>query len=130
VYCSDPVHFFNSYREAILKAPRYNSGSLNICELAGGRFDEMSIDNTEGGPRVDAFLHGGSSLWDFILLGRRSQVSAVLGKHASKLRHEDLGRFDNERDRMAALVKFMDAVTNSKMIREAEVYRPILVDCE
>ncbi|ETI27018.1 hypothetical protein G647_10117 [Cladophialophora carrionii CBS 160.54] len=90
----------------------------------------MTLENTRESPRVDAFLHGGTTVWDFGLLERSSQVSAVLGTHATKLRHEDLGRFGNERERLAALVKFMDAVTNPKTVREAMVYRPILVDWE
>ncbi len=67
---------------------------------------------------------------DFVMIGRGSSVTTVLGRHAIKLRREDLGRFDNEVDRMVAAVRVMDKVTNAKMIREAEVYRPILVDGE
>ena len=67
---------------------------------------------------------------DFVMIGRGSSVTTVLGRHATKLIREDLGRFDNEGDRVAAAVRVMDRVTNAKMIREAEVYRPILVDGE
>ncbi len=67
---------------------------------------------------------------DFVMIGRGSSVTAVLGKHATKIIRKDLGRFDTEGDRLAAAVKFMDKVTNPKVIREAKVYRPILVDDE
>ncbi|EXJ65362.1 hypothetical protein A1O7_01703 [Cladophialophora yegresii CBS 114405] len=89
----------------------------------------MTLENTRGSPRVDAFLHGGTTVCDFILLERGSQVPAVVGTHATKFRQEDLGRFDNERNRVGPLMEFMDAITNQKMVREAVVYRPILVDC-
>ena len=91
---------------------------------------ELDKDKSQPSNMLNAFLHEGASVTDFVLLGRRSSVSAVLGKHASKFRREDGGRFHNERDRMAAAVRFMDGVTDAKMIREAQVYRPILVDCE
>jgi hypothetical protein len=99
-------------------------------ELITCRTSGLGRDSTEETPRTDAFLNKALCLLDFILLGRGSQVSVVLGKHAVKLKREELGRFMNESERMAALVKFMDGVTDAKLVREAEVYRPILVDHE
>jgi hypothetical protein len=68
---------------------------------------------------------------DFVSLGRESQVSAVLGRYAPKVKHEDLGRLQGQADKEAALTRFMDKVTDPKFVAEAEVYRPVLlVDCD
>ena len=99
-------------------------------ELTQGRFDRSQRDRTKRYSRLDAFLHGGDSVMDFVMLGRASQVPAVLGKHALKLKSEDLGHFKHECERVAALVKFMDRVTDPKLVWEAEVYRPMLIDWE
>lgn len=64
------------------------------------------------------------------MIGRGSSVTTVLGRHALKRRCEAPERFDNERDRLAAAIRDMDRITNAKMIREAKVYRPVLVDYE
>ena len=79
---------------------------------------------------MDAFLHEASCLLDFVLLDRKSRVSVAPESHVVKLKREDLARFKNDSDRLAMLVKFMDGVTDQKLVREAKVYRPILVDCE
>jgi hypothetical protein len=88
------------------------------------------VDDTDGSPRLDAFLHRGSCLLDFVLLGRDSQVAAVLGKYAPKLATDELRKFRNDAERMAALIKIMDAVTDPKLVREAVVYRPVLIHRE
>ena len=63
-------------------------------------------------------------------MDRTGAVSVVLGKHVVIIGTEKLGRVKNESERMAALLKFMDSVTDPKLVREAKVYRPVLVNCE
>ncbi|OAP54939.1 hypothetical protein AYL99_10639 [Fonsecaea erecta] len=82
---------------------------------------------------LNVFLYGASStVMDFILLGRSSGVQAVLRRIPAKKTTfgENIGRFDNPEDSMVALVRYMDEITDAKIVREAEVFRMTLVGCE
>ena len=76
---------------------------------------------------LNTFLHEGSTVLDFVMIGRGSSVTTVLGRHATKLKRE--GRCGTECN-VASAIRDMDRATDAKMVREAKVYRPILVDCE
>ncbi|KIW94649.1 uncharacterized protein Z519_04626 [Cladophialophora bantiana CBS 173.52] len=86
----------------------------------------------EGGNMVDVFLYGSSSnVMDFILVGRRSTVQAVLRQIPAKNKLGDsIGHCDSSEDTMAGLLRYMDDVTDAKIIWEAEVYRMTLVGCD
>ncbi|EXJ71118.1 uncharacterized protein A1O5_06111 [Cladophialophora psammophila CBS 110553] len=107
-------------------------------ELTGYRINRIDSKSSctgkarEGGDMVDVFLYGSSSnVMDFILLGRRSTVQAVLRRIPAKNKFGDsIGRCDSSEDTMAGLLRYMDEVTDAKIIREAEVYRMTLVGCE
>lgn len=80
---------------------------------------------------MEMFLEGRCSTTDFILRGRGNETSTAMGNRKGKANSESgLGRFKNENERVAALVKFMDGITDAKIVREAVVYRPMLVGCE
>ncbi|KIX97731.1 uncharacterized protein Z520_06509 [Fonsecaea multimorphosa CBS 102226] len=85
----------------------------------------------QDGGMVNVFLYGASStVMDFILLGRNSNVQTVLRIPAKNKFTDIVGRFDKSEDPMAALVRRMDEITDAKIVREAEVYRMTLVGCE
>lgn len=80
---------------------------------------------------LDAFLHGGASVMDFILLGRGPGAAAAINDRLVKRNQvKDIGRIGDDHDRTAALARYMDGLTDAKIVREAQVYRMMMVGCE
>lgn len=74
-----------------------------------------------------AFLHTESCVLDFMLLGRAIERQ---GSHEQRILGniiDDVAHVRARCDDVASLIRSMDELTDMKMIREALVYRPILV---
>lgn len=74
-----------------------------------------------------AFLHTQSCVLDFILLGRAIERQGSLERGILRNMIDDVGHVGGRSDNVASLIRSIDELTDMKMIREALVYRPILV---
>ncbi len=87
---------------------------------------------------LNALLYSQQSVLDFILQGRTSHVVRGLQSFGRISRtgagsgsaREDGHRIENRQDDAwsAALVEYMDALTDARIVREAVVYRALLVN--
>lgn len=79
---------------------------------------------------LNVFLHSGSSVMDFILLGRGSGIPVPPKGFVVKEKFRDFGRCSEEDHAATAVAKHLDDLTDAKTVREARVYRMMLVGCE
>lgn len=78
---------------------------------------------------LNAYLYSGHSMLDLIQLESASEIRArALQKHGlRRIKFPSAGRVEGDMERMSALVKFMDELTDARIVREALVYQLSLV---
>ena len=76
---------------------------------------------------LDAYLYGGHAVLDFVRLGRVRERPVHLQQTAND-KFDKIGRIKSHYKTVSELMTFMDQWTDPKMVREAQVYRPLLVE--
>ncbi len=76
---------------------------------------------------LSAYLYGGHAVLDFVLLGRAHERPLHLRQTAND-KFDRIGHIKSQCKTVSELMTFMDQWTDPKMVREALVYRPLLVE--
>jgi hypothetical protein len=76
---------------------------------------------------LDAYLYGGHAVLDFVRVGRIGERPVHL-RHTANDRFDRIGARKSQCKTVSELMRFMDQWTDPKMVREALVYRPLLVE--